>query len=96
MSQILYDTLSEKYGPVHVQTGWDRQTQSYHLTVWRIGKQEPIFDDCGYWPQLSLVPLIALFQIEQIPLPDQVLELLYRHGQLNAGNEIVRIGATER
>lgn len=97
MSQIHYSALSHTYGPIDVQTGWDRQTQAYHITVWRIGcddEDDPVLTDNHFAPQRTLTTFLAALKVLDIPVPTPVQLVLLAHALSNAGNIIVRVNAT--
>lgn len=89
MSQIHYATLSRSNGPVHVQTGWDRQMQRYHLTAWRLGNSEPFIEDMLSMPFTRAADVMRLLKAYDVPLPSSVAVLLLAHKISNAGNIIV-------
>lgn len=96
VSQIHYSAVSPTHGPVDVQTGWDRMTQSFHLTVWRMGQPDvSLVEDCLCHPLRRVSDVCDTLQGHGIPLPIDVIKALVIHAAVDAGNVVVCVDPVE-
>lgn len=93
MSQIHYDAISEKHGPVHVQTGWDPTLQHFHVTVWAEEEEEDVIVDdmLRARPPTKVAETLMMLLAEDIPVPKCLPDMLSAHQFNNEGNTIITI-----
>lgn len=92
MSQIHYDAVSEKHGPVHVQTGWEPTLRYFHVTVWTEEVEDVVVDEMlRDHPPIMVTEVLTMLRDEDIPVPECLPIMLAEHQLKNEGNTIVTV-----
>lgn len=89
MSQIQYRSSHDAWGPVEIQTGWDRTTQTFHWTVF--GKEDEILDSDYLCPDMTAFGVCLHLRGLGLDVPDGLEDALREHKEQNVGNVVVRM-----